>query len=74
VIGIDEHGIRVGTGHGSLLITSVSDEGTAPQPAATWARRIGIQRHDQFERVDADTALWALGLGDAPVAVRSGAG
>jgi methionyl-tRNA formyltransferase len=74
VIGIDEHGIRVGTAHGSLLLTSVSDEGAPPQPAVIWARRIGLQCHDQFEQIDGHTSLWALGLGGAPVAVRSGSG
>jgi methionyl-tRNA formyltransferase len=74
VIGLEEHGVRVGTADGSLLITSMSDEGRSPQPAIIWARDIGLQLHDRFEHVNEDTALWALGLGDAPVAIRSGAG
>jgi methionyl-tRNA formyltransferase len=73
VIGLDENGVRIGTADGSLLITSMSDEGMAPRPALVWARASGLRLHDRFEHVDEETARWALGLGDAPI-VRLGAG
>ena len=59
-------GLRVGTAGGSVLVTSVSYAGAAPEPAGAWARRNGLRAGARFERVDRMTAAWALGLGPEP--------
>jgi methionyl-tRNA formyltransferase len=69
VIARDENGVRVGTADGSLLVTSLSTEGSPPQAAFSWACENGMEIHDRFESVDGDIARWALGLEDAPVDV-----
>ena len=72
VIGPDEDGVRVGTADGSVLVTAMSIEGSAPQAAFAWAREHGMGLHDRFEDVDEETARWVLGLEAAPVAELNG--
>ena len=67
VIACDGNGVRVATADGSLLLTSISMEGSPPQSAYSWAGEHGMELHDRFESVDEDTARWALGLETAPV-------
>ncbi len=66
VLGHDEQGIRVATADGAVVVTSVSDDGEAPGPAAAWAGRNGLRPGDGFEPVRSVTAAWALGLGPKP--------
>jgi methionyl-tRNA formyltransferase len=66
VLGHDEQGIRVATADGAVVVTSVSDDGEAPGPAAAWASRNGLRPGDGFEPVRSVTAAWALGLGPKP--------
>lgn len=66
VLGCEPHGVRVGTADGSLVLTALSDAGSAPEPAAGWARRNGLRAGDSFRPVSPATARWALGLGPAP--------
>jgi methionyl-tRNA formyltransferase len=72
VLGYHDHGVRVGTADGSLLVTAMSDPGSAPQPAQAWARQSGMRPADRFDEVDVATARWALGLGAAPSAAPAG--
>jgi methionyl-tRNA formyltransferase len=65
VLGYDEDGLRVATADGAIVVTSVSDAGDAPGPAAAWARN-GLRPGDEFEPVPAGTAAWVLGLGPRP--------
>jgi hypothetical protein len=67
VIACDGSGVRVATADGSLLLTSMSMEGSPPQTAFSWAGEQGMKLHDRFESVDEDTARWALGLEKTPV-------
>ena len=66
MLGQDEEGIRVSTADGAIVLTSVSDPGDAPGPAAAWASRNGLRPGDGFEPVAQATAAWALGLGPKP--------
>lgn len=66
VIARDERGVRVATADGSVVLTSMSMEGSAPQAAFSWAKEHGMQLKDRFEVVDPSTARWALGLEAAP--------
>ncbi|MBV9447578.1 MAG: methionyl-tRNA formyltransferase [Streptosporangiaceae bacterium] len=66
VLGWDAAGVRVGTADGVILVTSMSDAGDPPGPAAMWAERSGLQPGDRFEPVARETAAWALGLGPQP--------
>ena len=66
VLGHDEQGIRVATADGAVVVTSVSDGGESPGPAAAWASRNGLRPGDGFEPVRSGTAAWALGLGPKP--------
>jgi methionyl-tRNA formyltransferase len=66
VLGCDEEGIVVATADGVIVLTSVSDEGDAPGPAAAWAGRNGLRPGDEFEAVPPRVAAWALGLGPRP--------
>jgi methionyl-tRNA formyltransferase len=66
VLGCDEDGVRVATGDGTVVLTSVSDVGDAPGPAFAWASRNGLRSGDEFEPVPPGTAAWALGLGPKP--------
>jgi methionyl-tRNA formyltransferase len=66
VLGHDEQGIRVATADGAVVVTSVSDDGAAPGPAAAWASRNGLRPGDGFEPVRSGIAAWALGLGPRP--------
>ena len=63
VVGWDEDGVRVATADGAILLSSMSDAGDAPGPAAAWAERNGLRPGGVFEPVPGDTAAWALGLG-----------
>jgi len=63
VVGWDEDGVRVATADGAILLSSMSDAGDAPGPAAAWAERSGLRPGGVFEPVPGDTAAWALGLG-----------
>jgi len=63
VLGWDEDGVRVATADGAILLSSMSDAGDAPGPAAAWAERSGLRPGGVFEPVPGDTAAWALGLG-----------
>jgi methionyl-tRNA formyltransferase len=72
VIARDENGVRIATNDGSLLLTSMSMEGSPPQAAFSWAREHGMELHHRFEIVDREVARWALGLEDARVDVHSG--
>jgi methionyl-tRNA formyltransferase len=72
VIARDEKGVRVATANGSLLLTSMSLEGSPPQSAFSWADEHRMELHDRFEPVDRKTARWALGLESAPVDVPTG--
>jgi methionyl-tRNA formyltransferase len=69
VIARDEKGVRVATEDGSLVLTSLSMEGSPPQAAALWAREHGMEPHDRFEKVDRQTARWALGLEARPAEI-----
>jgi methionyl-tRNA formyltransferase len=73
VIARDQKGVRVATADGSLLLTSMSMEGSPPEAAFSWALEHEMELHDQFESVDKETALWALGLGATPGNVHTGA-
>ena len=66
VLGWDEDGVRVATADGAILLSSMSDAGDAPGPAAAWAERNGLRPGGVFEPVPGDTAAWALGLGPRP--------
>jgi methionyl-tRNA formyltransferase len=66
VVGWDEDGVRVATADGAILLSSMSDAGDAPGPAAAWAERNGLRPGGVFEPVPGDTAAWALGLGPRP--------
>jgi len=66
VLGWDEDGVRVATADGAILLSSMSDAGDAPGPAAAWAERNGLRHGGVFEPVPGDTAAWALGLGPRP--------
>jgi methionyl-tRNA formyltransferase len=66
ILGCEPDGVRVGTADGSLVLTAMSDAGSAPEPAAGWARRNGLRAGDSFRPVSPATARWALGLGPAP--------
>jgi methionyl-tRNA formyltransferase len=66
VLGRNADGLRVGTADGALLLTSVSDAGGVPGPAAVWAERNGLRPGDKFESVPAEAAAWARGLGPKP--------
>jgi methionyl-tRNA formyltransferase len=63
VLGWDEDGVRVATADGAILLSSMSDAGDAPGPAAAWAERSGLRPGGVFDPVPGDTAAWALGLG-----------
>jgi len=66
VLGHDERGIRVATADGAITVTSVSDAGEAPEPAAAWAGRNGLRPGGRFEPVRSEIAAWVLGLGPKP--------
>lgn len=66
VLGHDDQGIRVATADGVITVTSVSDPGAAPGPAAAWASRNGLQAGDRFAPVRSGIAAWVLGLGARP--------
>jgi methionyl-tRNA formyltransferase len=66
VLGCDEGGVRVATADGTILLTSVSDAGDPPGPAAAWAARGSLRPGVRFEPVPPETAAWALGLGPKP--------
>jgi methionyl-tRNA formyltransferase len=66
VLGWDADGVRVAAADGVIRLSSVSDAGDAPGPAATWAERTGLRPGEAFEPVPGDTAAWALGLGPKP--------
>jgi methionyl-tRNA formyltransferase len=68
IMSCDARGMRVGTGRGSIVITSVSDPGRAPQPARQWFERAGLDAGATFDRVDDVTAAWAMGGSLAPAA------
>jgi methionyl-tRNA formyltransferase len=72
VLACDESGLQVGTADGSLLVSSLSDEGDSPEPALSWARRNGLDAGDRFDPVDPATARWALGLGPEPAGATAG--
>jgi hypothetical protein len=67
VIARDGNGVRVATADGSLLLTSISMEGSPPQAAFSWAGEHGMELHDRFDSVDEHTARWALGLETTPI-------
>ena len=62
VLGSDADGVLVGTADGAVLLTSLSDPGDPPGPAATWAAQNGLRAGDEFEPVSQEAAAWALGL------------
>jgi methionyl-tRNA formyltransferase len=66
VLGWDGDGVRVATADGVILLSSMSDVGDAPGPAAAWAERSGLRPGVVFEPVPAVTAAWALGLAPKP--------
>lgn len=66
VLGCGEGGVRVATADGTVLLTSVSDAGDPPGPAAAWAARGSLRPGVRFEPVPPETAAWALGLGPKP--------
>jgi methionyl-tRNA formyltransferase len=66
VLGHDDQGIRVATADGVITVTSVSDPGAAPGPAAAWASRNGLRPADRFAPVRSGIAAWVLGLGPRP--------
>ncbi len=72
VIARDEGGVRVATADGSVVLTSMSMEGSAPQAAFAWAHEHRMELHDSFESVDPRTARWALGLEAAPPELHPG--
>jgi methionyl-tRNA formyltransferase len=72
IIGCDARGLWIAAGSGSLLVTAVSDAGSLPEPALTWARRNGLRAGDRFDPVDEATARWALGQGPAPADAPAG--
>jgi methionyl-tRNA formyltransferase len=69
ILTCDAHGMRVGTGDGSLVITWVSEAGKLPQPAQHWFAQAGLDRGAVFDPVDDVTAAWAMGATLAPAAV-----
>ena len=66
VLGWDANGVRVATPDGAILLSSMSDAGDAPGPAAAWAERNGLRPGEVFEPVPGETAAWVLGLGPRP--------
>jgi methionyl-tRNA formyltransferase len=66
VLGYDDQGIRVATADGVITVTSVSDHGAAPGPAAAWASRNGLRAGGRFAPVRSGIAAWVLGLGPKP--------
>ncbi len=70
ILGCDAQGMRVGTRDGSLLVTALSDAGEPPQPAHRWFDQSGIALGATFDPVDAVTAAWAMGAGQAPALAR----
>jgi methionyl-tRNA formyltransferase len=72
IIGCDARGLWIAAGDGNLRVTAISDAGSLPEPALTWACRSGLRAGDRFDPVDDETAQWALGLGPAPAVARAG--
>jgi methionyl-tRNA formyltransferase len=66
IMGCGRNGLWIAAGDRSLLVTAMSDAGSQPGPALSWARRSGLRAGDRFDPVDDATAQWALGLGPAP--------
>lgn len=72
ILGLEEDGVRVGTGRDSIVITCLSDPGGAPDtPAADWCARRGLRAGDRFRLVDPATAQWCRGEGPRPEAARA---
>jgi methionyl-tRNA formyltransferase len=60
IVAIDRSGVRVATGAGSLLITSVGSPGEAPTAAGEWFAARAIAPGAVFDHVDPLVARWAL--------------
>lgn len=69
ILGVDEDGVRVGTGRDSVVVTCLSDPDGAPDtPAADWCALRDVRPGDRFTLVDAATARWCRGEGPRPEA------
>ena len=66
ILRYEASGVRVSTADGSILITAMSAPGKKPEPAAGWARGIGMREGDVFRPIPRPLAQWALGLGPRP--------
>jgi methionyl-tRNA formyltransferase len=66
IVSCDATGVRVGTRHGSIVITEMSDAGCDPQSAHTWFQSSGLQVGECFDAVDPAVSRWAQGLGPMP--------
>jgi methionyl-tRNA formyltransferase len=69
VLAIEPAGLRVAANSGSVVVTSMSAPGEAPQPAAPWSRRAGISPGARFAAVPPEVARWARGEGPRPEVV-----
>jgi methionyl-tRNA formyltransferase len=69
ILAVEEGGVRVGTGGGSVVVTRLSDPGGAPDTRAVdWCARRGVGVGDTFEPIDPATARWCRGEGPRPEA------
>jgi hypothetical protein len=71
VLAIDDTGMRVQAGAGTVTVTHAGEPGAAPVPARRWATDRGVAVGAVFDAVDPAIAEWALGRSDAPVVAGS---
>lgn len=72
ILGVEDDGMRVGTGPDSVVVTHLSDPGGAPDTrAADFCARRGLRAGDQFTLPDPATARWSRGEGPRPEAARA---
>jgi methionyl-tRNA formyltransferase len=67
LMSLQDDGLRIGTGHGSIVATSMSEGGQAPRPARAWFEDAGVTIGDVFDPVPEDESRWARGEGPRPV-------
>lgn len=71
VLAVTADGVRVASGQGSVVVTSMSAPGEPPEPAGKWCRRNGIRPGTRFPAVAPELARWARGAGPKPEVIAS---